>query len=202
MIFADVLPFDPDERAHRIVRPVIKHIQDSLDTVRDTIETTKDAVADSLAQSQVILENAGQNEASLLLPIGVVAVALGACLYLAHYNGLAYLDSHNRIQDAGVNDNVYAVWYDKPGGSIWIGTEHHLLCQSKSTGEIKTISSGSTFNQIVPSPSGDILLASEFGLKILNPKLGSIHTIGHDASAPHKGLPISTRYSVRSRLFG
>lgn len=112
-----------------------------------------------------------------------------ACMYLAHYNGLAYLDSHNRIQDAGVNDNVYAVWYDKPGGSIWIGTEHHLLCQSKSTGEIKTISSGSTFNQIVPSPSGDILLASEFGLKILNPKLGSIQTIGHDASAPHKGLP-------------
>lgn len=86
MIFADVLPFDPDERVHRIVRPVIKHIQDSLDTVRDTIETTKDAVADSVAQSQLILDNAGtaQSEASLLLPIAIIAVALAGCLYLAH----------------------------------------------------------------------------------------------------------------------
>lgn len=84
MILADVLPFDPDERAHRIKRPVIQTIQDTLDTVRDTVDATKDAVADSLAQSQVIIENAGQNEASLLLPLVVVAVAFGACLYLAH----------------------------------------------------------------------------------------------------------------------
>jgi len=82
MILADVLPYDPAERARRLKQPVIQ--QDTLDTVRDTLDATKDAVADSLAQSQVILENAGQNEASLLLPIGVVAVALGACLYLAH----------------------------------------------------------------------------------------------------------------------
>ena len=84
MILADVLPYDPAERARRLKQPVIQTVEDTLDTVRDPLDATKDAVADSLAQSQVILENAGQNEASLLLSIGVVAVALGACLYLAH----------------------------------------------------------------------------------------------------------------------
>lgn len=118
------------------------------------------------------------------------------CMYLAHYNGLAYLDSHGRIQDAEVNDNVYAVWYDKPGGNLWIGTEHKLLCRNLATMETRTVSSGSTFNQIVPSPSGDILLASEFGLKILNPQLGSIQTIGHYASSPQNGLPSNTIHQI------
>ena len=118
------------------------------------------------------------------------------CMYMAHYNGLAYLDSHNRIQDAGINDNVYAAWYDKPLDNLWIGTEHHLLCQNKTTGETKTVTSGSTFNQIVPSPSGEILLASEFGLKILNPNSGNIQTIGHDASSPRNGLPSNTIHQI------
>ena len=118
------------------------------------------------------------------------------CMYMAHYNGLAYLDSHNRIQDAGINDNVYAVWYDKPSDNLWIGTEHHLLCRNKATGETKTVTSGSTFNQIVPSPSGEILLASEFGLKILNPNLGDIQTIGHDASSPRNGLPSNNIHQI------
>ena len=118
------------------------------------------------------------------------------CMFMAHYNGLAYLDSHNRIQNDGINDNVYAVWYDKSGGSLWIGTEHNLLSRNLATGETRTVSSGSTFNQIVPSPSGDILLASEFGLKILNPQSGSIQTIGHDASSPQNGLPSNTIHQI------
>ena len=86
MIWLDVLPIDPTERARRIVRPVIKTVQDSLDTICDTIESTKDAVVDSAAQSQLILDNTGaaQSEASLLLPIAIVALALAGCLYLAH----------------------------------------------------------------------------------------------------------------------
>lgn len=65
---------------------MIKTVEDSLDAIRDTIESTKDAVTDSLAQSQLILDNAGtaQGEASLLLPIAIVALALAGCLYLAH----------------------------------------------------------------------------------------------------------------------
>ena len=57
-----------------------------MDTIRDTIESTKDAVVDSTAQSQLILDNSGaaQSEASLLLPIAIVAMALAGCLYLAH----------------------------------------------------------------------------------------------------------------------
>lgn len=85
MIFADVLPYDPD-RINRRIKPVIKTVEDSLDTICDTIESTKDAVADSVAQSQLILDNTGtaQSEASLLLPIAIVALALAGCLYLAH----------------------------------------------------------------------------------------------------------------------
>lgn len=65
---------------------MIKTVEDSLDTICDTIESTKDAVADSVAQSQLILDNTGtaQSEASLLLPIAIVALALAGCLYLAH----------------------------------------------------------------------------------------------------------------------
>jgi uncharacterized OsmC-like protein len=57
-----------------------------LDTIRDTIESTKDAVVDSAAQSQLIIDNSGaaESEASLLLPIAIVAIALAGCLYLAH----------------------------------------------------------------------------------------------------------------------
>ncbi|MBR6988556.1 MAG: response regulator [Bacteroidaceae bacterium] len=117
-------------------------------------------------------------------------------MYIAHYNGLAYFDAHHQIQDAGINDNVYALWYDKPSGDIWIGTEHHLLCRNKEKGETRIVSSGSTFNQVVPSPSGDILLASEFGLKILDPQSGSIQTIGHDASSPRNGLPSNTIHQI------
>jgi len=85
MILLDVLPRDPS-RAHRVIRPVIKTVQDSLDTICDTIESTKDAVVDSAAQSQLIIDNSGaaESEASLLLPIAIVAIALAGCLYLAH----------------------------------------------------------------------------------------------------------------------
>ena len=85
MFLADVLPIDPTERARRIreIKPVIV---DTIDTIRDTIESTKEAIKDSVAQSQLILDNAGgaQSEASLLLPIAIVALALAGCLYLAH----------------------------------------------------------------------------------------------------------------------
>lgn len=85
MFTLDVLPYDPTERARRIVRPVIKTVQDSLDTVIDTISETKEAVADSTAQSQLILDSSGaaQSEASLL-PVAIVALALAGCLYLAY----------------------------------------------------------------------------------------------------------------------
>ncbi|MBP5777173.1 MAG: hypothetical protein J6W56_06430 [Prevotella sp.] len=82
MFLTDVLPIDPDRvRRIREIKPVIV---DTIDTVRDSINATEDTLVDSVAQSQVILENAGQSEASLLWPIAVVALALGACLYLAY----------------------------------------------------------------------------------------------------------------------
>lgn len=86
MILLDVLPIDPDGRERRVISTVLETVQDSLDTIRDTIESTKDAVVDSAAQSQLILDNAGntQGEASLMLPIAIVALALSGCLYLAH----------------------------------------------------------------------------------------------------------------------
>ena len=62
MYLLDVLPYDPD-RIRRI-KPVI---DDTINTLRDTIGATKEAVADSVAQTQLILDNAGaQSEASLL----------------------------------------------------------------------------------------------------------------------------------------
>ena len=85
MFLADVLPIDPAERARRMreIKPVIV---DTIDTIRDTIESTKEAIEDSVAQSQLILDNAGggQSEASLLWPIAIVALALAGCLYLAY----------------------------------------------------------------------------------------------------------------------
>ena len=85
MFLADVLPIDPSGHARRIreIKPVIV---DTIDTIRDTIESTKEAIKDSVAQSQLILDNASgaQSEASLLLPIAIVALALAGCLYLAH----------------------------------------------------------------------------------------------------------------------
>ena len=70
MNFLDVLPIDPAERARRIreIKPVVI---DTIDTICDTVNATKDAVADSVAQTQLILENGSgsQSDASLLLPL-------------------------------------------------------------------------------------------------------------------------------------
>lgn len=117
-------------------------------------------------------------------------------MYIAHYHGLAWIDSRGRIQDAGIGDNVYAVWHDKRRESLWIGTEHGLLRHDYKNARTTTVSSGCTFNQIVPSPSGDLLLATEFGLKILNPQSGNIRTIDHDASSPQNGLPSNTIHQI------
>ena len=92
MILLDVLPITPEERLRRLERirqhrsVVTDTINNVRDSVSDTIDATKDAIADSVAQSQLILDNAGgaSGEASLLLPVGIVAVALAGCLYLAH----------------------------------------------------------------------------------------------------------------------
>jgi hypothetical protein len=93
MFLLDILPYDPVERARRIKQVTINVVKDSLDSVRDTVDATKDtinatkdAVADSAAQSQLIIDNmgTGQSEASLLWPIVVVAVALATCLFLAY----------------------------------------------------------------------------------------------------------------------
>ena len=89
MFLLDVLPITPEERLERIrrIRPVVADtINKVLETVSDTIEAAKDSLVDSVAQSQLILDNAGgaSSEASLLLPVGIVAVALAGCLYLAH----------------------------------------------------------------------------------------------------------------------
>ena len=84
MFLLDVLPVDPSGHARRI-REIKAMIIDTVDTVRDSINATKDALVDSVAQSQLILDNASQGgEASLVLPIAVVAAALAGCLYLAH----------------------------------------------------------------------------------------------------------------------
>ncbi len=89
MFLIDVLPITPEERLERIrrIRPVVADtINKVRETVSDTIEAAKDSLVDSVAQSQLILDNAGgaSSEASLLLPVGIVAVALAGCLYLAH----------------------------------------------------------------------------------------------------------------------
>ena len=89
MFLLDVLPITPEERLERIrrIRPVVADTVNKVrETVSDTIDATKDAIADSVAQSQLILDNAGgaSSEASLLLPIAIVALALAGCVYLAH----------------------------------------------------------------------------------------------------------------------
>ena len=87
MFLLDILPHDPDRvRRIREIKPVIEEtVKDSLDTIKDSIGATKDAIADSAAQAQLILDNATQQgEASLMLPIAVVAAALAGCLYMAH----------------------------------------------------------------------------------------------------------------------
>ncbi|MBR1503515.1 MAG: hypothetical protein IJ618_06510 [Prevotella sp.] len=89
MILLDVLPIDPAIRSGRVkeIVPIIKEVViDSVKTVKDSVGATKDAVADSAAQTQLLLDNIGasQSDASLLLPIVIVALALAGCLYLAH----------------------------------------------------------------------------------------------------------------------
>ena len=85
MNILDVLPIDPAERARRIreIKPVVI---DTIDTICDTVNATKDAVADSVAQTPMILENGSgsQSDASLLLPMAIVTAALAGCFYLAH----------------------------------------------------------------------------------------------------------------------
>ena len=89
MILLDVLPIAPEKRIERInrIKPVVVDTVNKVrETISDTIDATKDAIADSVAQSQLILDNAGgaSSEASLLLPIAIVALALAGCVYLAH----------------------------------------------------------------------------------------------------------------------
>lgn len=85
MMFLDILPIDPAERARRI-REIKPLVEDTIGAIRDSVDAVKDAVADSTAQAQQIIDNAvgGQSDASLLLPMAVVALALAGCLYLAH----------------------------------------------------------------------------------------------------------------------
>ena len=89
MILLDVLPITPEERIERIrrIKPVVVDTVDKVrETISDTIEAAKDSLVDSVAQSQLILDNASgaSSEASLLLPVGIVALALAGCVYLAH----------------------------------------------------------------------------------------------------------------------
>ena len=89
MILLDVLPITPEERIERIrrIKPVVVDTVDKVrEAISDTIEAAKDSLVDSVAQSQLILDNAGgaSSEASLLLPVGIVALALAGCVYLAH----------------------------------------------------------------------------------------------------------------------
>ena len=74
------------ERIRRIKPVVVDTVDKVRETISDTIEAAKDSLVDSVAQSQLILDNAGgaSSEASLLLPVGIVALALAGCVYLAH----------------------------------------------------------------------------------------------------------------------
>lgn len=117
-------------------------------------------------------------------------------MYIAHYAGLAYIDATGHVRDMGIDDNVYAVWYDQGNEKLWIGTEHHLLCRHLANGETEVVESGSTFNQIVPSPTGELLVASEYGLKVLHPKSNRVQTISHDAFLPQNGLPSNTIHQI------
>ena len=74
------------ERIRRIKPVVVDTVDKVRETISDTIEAAKDSLVDSVAQSQLILDNASgaSSEASLLLPVGIVALALAGCVYLAH----------------------------------------------------------------------------------------------------------------------
>ena len=82
MILLDVAY--PGRPFRRPVRPVREIVEDTVNTVKDSIADVKETVTDSLSQSQVVFENSTQNEASLLLPIALVVLALGACLWMAY----------------------------------------------------------------------------------------------------------------------
>ena len=68
-------------------RPIRRIVEDTVDTVRDTIVDVKEAVTDSVAQSDVVLNGTGtvdNGEPSMVLAIVVVAAALALCLALAY----------------------------------------------------------------------------------------------------------------------
>lgn len=87
MILSDVLPFDRSDKDQiiEISRDVRNVVIDSVDAIKDSVGATKDAIADSISQSQVVLDSGGasQSEVSLGVMI-VVAAALAGCFYLAH----------------------------------------------------------------------------------------------------------------------
>lgn len=104
-------------------------------------------------------------------------------MYIAHLKGLAFMDSRGNIHDMGIHDNVYSVLPDKKRKCLWIGTEHNLL-KSKDVAL-----SGSTFNRIVLSPTGNLILSTEYGLQVYNPDTKVMHTVSHDASMQGLCLP-------------
>ncbi|MBM6992535.1 MAG: hybrid sensor histidine kinase/response regulator [Prevotella sp.] len=122
---------------------------------------------------------------------------VGKDIYIAHYSGLSRISHSGAIYDEGVNDNVYALWYDKARSSLWIGTEHGLICKDMKNGFAKEVITGTTINQIEPSPTGEIHLSSEYGLTIFNPSDRSTKTICHYANAFNKGLPSNTIHQIK-----
>lgn len=121
---------------------------------------------------------------------------VGNNIYIGHQSGLALLDPSGKMHDGLVNDNVYYTWYDKKRQCLWIGTEHHLLRRTLKNGKTSIVISGTTINQIVPSPDGKLLMASEFGLKVLDADNGHTQTIAHDAASPRYSLPNNSIHHI------
>ncbi len=117
-------------------------------------------------------------------------------IYIPHLKGLAFMDSKGNIHDMGIRDNVYCVLPDTKRKCLWIGTEHNLLCL-QGTGLVsiqndifpQTVLSGSTYNRIVFSPDGRLMLSTEYGLQVFDPDTKVVETLSHDSFLHGMGLP-------------
>lgn len=113
----------------------------------------------------------------------------GDDVYIGHYKGLSRLTSDGRLIDCGVEEPVYVVRYDETDGVLWIGTERSLLKREPKNGNTYQVMTGSTINEIEFSMSGDLLLASEHGLRVYNKNTGSVIDIGHDVTDIRHSIP-------------
>lgn len=123
-------------------------------------------------------------------------IKVGKDVYVGHHNGLAVLNSNGKFRDIKIDDTVYSMWCQQSQKRLWIGTEHGLSTYDLEDGSVGSVLQDGTVNQVVMSPKGNLLLASETGLKILDLNTYAIRTISHDASNPAVALPNNTIHQI------